>query len=81
MVQSHKKIDMQDHAPASLFGDLSMQIAEDDVIHRRGSPPWIITFADMITLLLAFYVFMLSFSDMNINRFKDVSGSLNENVG
>jgi chemotaxis protein MotB len=81
MVQSHKKIDMQDHAPASLFGDLSMQIAEDDVIHRRGSPPWIITFADMITLLLAFYVLMLSFSDMNINRFKDVSGSLNESLG
>ena len=76
-----KKIDMQDHAPASLFGDLSMQIAEDDVIHRRGSPPWIITFADMITLLLAFYVLMLSFSDMNINRFKDVSGSLNESLG
>jgi chemotaxis protein MotB len=64
-----------------LFGDLSMQIAEDDVIHRRGSPPWIITFADMITLLLAFYVLMLSFSDMNINRFKDVSGSLNESLG
>ena len=81
MVQSHKKIDMQDHVPASLFGDLSMQIAEDDVIHRRGSPPWIITFADMITLLLAFYVLMLSFSDMNINRFKDVSGSLNESLG
>jgi chemotaxis protein MotB len=81
MVQSHKKIDMQDHAPASLFGDLSMQIAEDDVIHRRGSPPWIVTFADMITLLLAFYVLMLSFSDMNINRFKDVSGSLNESLG
>jgi chemotaxis protein MotB len=81
MVQNHKKIDMQDHAPASLFGDLSMQIAEDDVIHRRGSPPWIITFADMITLLLAFYVLMLSFSDMNINRFKDVSGSLNESLG
>jgi chemotaxis protein MotB len=81
MVQSHKKIDMQDHAPASLFGDLSLQIAEDDVIHRRGSPPWIITFADMITLLLAFYVLMLSFSDMNINRFKDVSGSLNESLG
>jgi len=72
---------MQDHAPASLFGDLSMQIAEDDVVHRRGSPPWIITFADMITLLLAFYVLMLSFSDMNINRFKDVSGSLNESLG
>ena len=81
MVHSHKKIDMQDHAPASLFGDLSLQIAEDDVIHRRGSPPWIITFADMITLLLAFYVLMLSFSDMNINRFKDVSGSLNESLG
>lgn len=81
MVNDHKKIDMQDHAPASLFGDLSMQIAEDDVIHRRGSPPWIITFADMITLLLAFFVLMLSFSDMNVTRFKDVSGSLQQSLG
>lgn len=81
MDDQQKKIDMQDHAPASLFGDLSMQIAEDDVVHRRGSPPWIITFADMITLLLAFYVLMLSFSDMNVTRFKDVSGSLQESLG
>ncbi len=81
MVENHKKIDMQDHAPASLFGDLSMQIAEDDVIHRRGAPPWIVTFADMITLLLAFFVLLLSFSDMNATRFKDVSGSLQESLG
>jgi glycosyltransferase involved in cell wall biosynthesis len=39
------------------------------------------TFADMITLLLAFFVLILSFSDTNVNRFKDVSGSLQKSLG
>ena len=33
---------------------------------------WMVTFADMITLLLAFFVLILSFSDLNVNRFKDL---------
>jgi chemotaxis protein MotB len=48
---------------------------------RHGSPLWMTTFADMITLLLAFFVLILSFSDLNINRFKDVSGSLQKSLG
>ena len=56
---------------------------EDDSEHhsRRPWPPWIVTFADMITLLLAFFVLLLSFSDMDPTRFKDVSGSLNKSLG
>ena len=42
---------------------------------------WIVTFADMITLLLAFFVLLLSFSDLDPNRFKDVSGSLQKSLG
>ena len=49
---------------------------EDEQPKRHGSPLWMTTFADMITLLLAFFVLILSFSDLNVNRFKDISGSL-----
>ena len=47
---------------------------------RHGSPLWMTTFADMITLLLAFFVLILSFSDTNANRFKDVSGALQKSL-
>ncbi len=64
-----------------LFDDLAARLDEDDGFHRRGSPPWIITFADMISLLLAFFVLLLSFSDLNVTRFRDVSGSLQKSMG
>ena len=35
----------------------------------------------MITLLLAFFVLLLSFSDLNVTRFRDVSGSLQQSLG
>ena len=54
---------------------------EDEQPRRHGSPLWMTTFADMITLLLAFFVLILSFSDTNVNRFKDVSGSLQKSLG
>ena len=54
---------------------------EDEQPKRHGSPLWMTTFADMITLLLAFFVLILSFSDLNVNRFKDISGSLQKSLG
>jgi chemotaxis protein MotB len=39
------------------------------------------TFADMVTLLLAFFVLMLSFTEMSVPKFKEVSGSMNDVFG
>ncbi len=41
-----------------------------------GSPPWMATFADMATLLMAFFVLILSFANVNVPKFEQVSGSL-----
>ena len=41
-----------------------------------GSPPWMATFADMATLLMAFFVLLLSFASVNVPKFEQVSGSL-----
>ncbi|MDG2460318.1 MAG: flagellar motor protein MotB [Luminiphilus sp.] len=46
-----------------------------------GAPAWMATFADMATLLMAFFVLLLSFAQMNVPKFKEVSGSMNDSMG
>ena len=41
-----------------------------------GAPAWMATFADMATLLMAFFVLILSFAEFNVPKFKQISGSL-----
>ncbi len=43
---------------------------------KAGAPAWIATFADMATLLMAFFVLILSFAHVNVPKFKNVSGSM-----
>lgn len=39
------------------------------------------TFADMATLLMAFFVLLLSFAEMNVPKFKQINGSLKNSFG
>lgn len=48
---------------------------------QRGAPPWFVTFADLMVLLMCFFVLMLSFSEMDEAKFKLMSGSLTETFG
>jgi chemotaxis protein MotB len=48
---------------------------------RSVAPPWIVTFADLMVLLMCFFVLMLSFSEMDPAKFKLMSGSLREAFG
>jgi chemotaxis protein MotB len=47
----------------------------------KGAPAWMATFADMATLLMAFFVLILSFAEFNVPKFKQISGSLREAFG
>ena len=46
-----------------------------------GAPAWMATFADMATLLMAFFVLILSFAEFNTPKFKQISGSLQNAFG
>ncbi|MEK9847555.1 MAG: flagellar motor protein MotB [Rhodospirillaceae bacterium] len=46
-----------------------------------GAPAWMATFADMATLLMAFFVLILSFAEMNVPKFKQISGSMRDSFG
>ncbi|MEZ4598793.1 MAG: flagellar motor protein MotB [Syntrophotaleaceae bacterium] len=41
-----------------------------------GAPAWMVTYADMVTLLLTFFVLLLSMANMDISKVRDALGSL-----
>jgi len=47
---------------------------------RRGQgskiPPWMVTYADLMSLLLCFFVLLLSFAEIDAMRFKRLAGEL-----
>lgn len=48
---------------------------------EEGAPAWVTTFGDLMSLLLTFFVLLLSFSRMDDERFKELAGSLKEAFG
>ncbi len=46
-----------------------------------GLPAWVMTFADLMSLLLAFFVLLFSFSSMDIAIYKEIAGSLSDAFG
>ncbi|MEF2144103.1 MAG: flagellar motor protein MotB [Desulfovibrionaceae bacterium] len=46
-----------------------------------GLPPWMATFADMVTLLLCFFVLLLSFTTQDISNFHMLMGAMKEAFG
>ncbi len=46
-----------------------------------GAPGWMCTFADMMSLLLCFFVLLLSFANMDETKFEEVAGSLEKAFG
>ena len=46
-----------------------------------GSLRWLLTYADMITLLMAFFIMMYSMSVINLTKFRDVAISIRSGFG
>jgi chemotaxis protein MotB len=44
--------------------------------HGRGSPAWIVTFADLATLLLTFFILLLSFAEMDVEKYRAMAKSM-----
>lgn len=47
----------------------------------EGAPAWVVTFSDLMSLLLCFFVLMLSFSELDRAKYKEVAGSLAKAFG
>jgi len=55
-------------------------VFEDDE-PRPGAPAWMLTYGDMMSLLLCFFIMLLAFSTMERERFKVVSGFIRDAFG
>lgn len=53
----------------------------EEVKCPEGIPAWVMTFADLMSLLLAFFVLLFSFSEMDKNIYKELAGSLKDAFG
>lgn len=48
---------------------------------EKGAPRWMTTFGDLMSLLLCFFVLLLSFSEMDRQKYKIVAGSMERAFG
>ena len=48
---------------------------------EEGAPLWVVTFGDLMSLLLCFFVLLPSFSEMDRQKYKELSGSMQNAFG
>ena len=48
---------------------------------EEGAPAWVMTFADLMSLLMCFFVLLLAFSEMDVLKFKQIAGSMSAAFG
>lgn len=56
-----------------------IEFEEDEA--PAGAPAWMATFADLMSLLMCFFVLLLSFSEMDVQKYKQVAGSMKNAFG
>ncbi len=58
-----------------------MEEVEEDSGKEGGGAGWLATFADLMSLLMCFFVLLLSFSEMDVLKFKRLAGSMKQAFG
>ena len=48
---------------------------------KKGAPQWMTTFADLSTLLLTFFILMLSMANIDVIKFREMLGSVQQAFG
>ncbi len=54
---------------------------QEEVDCEEGLPMWMATFSDMVTLLLCFFVLLLSFANQDVTKFRTMMGSIKDAFG
>jgi chemotaxis protein MotB len=56
-------------------------MADDCPKCEAGLPPWLATFADLMSLLMCFFVLLLSFAEIDATRFRKMAESMKDAFG
>jgi chemotaxis protein MotB len=54
---------------------------EEPVEEKASIPAWVMTFADLMSLLMCFFVLLLSFAEMDAMKFKQIAASMEKAFG
>ena len=54
---------------------------DDEDSGPAGSPAWMATFADLMSLLMCFFVIILSFSELDVIKYKQIAESMKDAFG
>jgi len=60
---------------------MSNEVSQKKEEEGGGAPAWVMTFADLMSLLMCFFVLLLSFAEMDLNKFKQIAGSMKTAFG
>lgn len=61
--------------------NLLRQVDGTNKSQKRRSAVWLITFADMATLLMTFFILLLTFATIDLQRFKSMLDAIRETLG
>lgn len=54
---------------------------DDEEHEKRSTPAWVVTFADLMSLLMCFFVLLLSFAEMDAIRFREIATEMRAAFG
>ncbi len=60
---------------------MSEEAIQNTEEEEEGAPAWVVTFGDLMSLLLCFFVLLLSFSEMDRQLYREVAGSMAQAFG
>jgi len=58
-----------------------IELDPEDTTREDSVAPWMATFADLMSLLVCFFVLLLSFSEMDVDKYKKIAGAMSEAFG
>jgi len=61
--------------------DLNLVQEDEGEEEKPGAPLWMATFADLMSLLVCFFVLIISMSEIDVIRYKKVAGSMKDAFG
>ena len=61
--------------------DLNLLQEDEGDENKPGAPLWMATFADLMSLLVCFFVLIISMSEIDVIRYKKVAGSMKDAFG